>query len=353
MTSPSPSRRHLLQAAGLTLAGSAFATFAARPARAEAPPEQISIAVIGDGRTGLWGSLDVGTGAPKLAADLGTKIVWHPGFTASAPVMEAIKGGAVDFSFATATAVVLAVAARVPIVPLAAYALPRNEVDLLVHTDSPIQTAADLQGKTIAHQNGTTGTYSLIKFLESGGLRLSDVNAVSLTGADAFTAFAQGSVDGWIHWQPASALALARLAGKARALPGVQTYDYAFYVARPDLADAHPATAAKLVRIIRDTQQYVAAHPDETVAQWAAEGGFAPGSLEEKVNRQLIVDARLSDSGAVALQPVDATAAAATQDLADNFESLGVLKTKADVRGFLLAPKFDAVRQIVADALKA
>ncbi|WP_354129539.1 ABC transporter substrate-binding protein [Bradyrhizobium sp. i1.15.2] len=95
--------------------------------------------------------------------------------------------------------------------PLAGYPLPVDEVDFLVQANSPIKTAADLKGKNIAHQNGTTGTYSLIKYLETAGLRLSDVQAVSLSGADAFTAFAQGSIDGWIHWQPATALALTKL----------------------------------------------------------------------------------------------------------------------------------------------
>jgi sulfonate transport system substrate-binding protein len=341
-------RRDVLRA-GTALLGAAAASV--RPARAEVPA-RISVAVIGDGRTGLWGSLGVGSGERRLDDLLGTRIVWQPGFTASAPVMEAIKAGSVDFTFATATAVVLAVGARVPIVPLAAYPLPANEVDLLVHAAAPIHGAADLKGRKIAHQNGTTGTYSLIKYLESGGLRLSDVQAVSLTGTDAYTAFAQGSVDAWIHWQPAIALGLARLGDKARALPGVKTYDYGFYVARPELAEKAPATAAKFVRILRDTQREAAAHPAETIAAWVAQGGFAAGSLEAQVNRQLLVDGRLSESGAVALQPVDAAAAASTQDLADNFHALGVLPVASDVRGFLLSPKFDAIRAVVAAELK-
>jgi sulfonate transport system substrate-binding protein len=71
-------------------------------------------------------------------------------------------------------------------------------------------------------------------------LRLTDVEAVSLSGADAFTAFAQGSIDGWIHWQPATALSLARMGVKARLSPAVKTYDYAFYVARAEVAEKYP-----------------------------------------------------------------------------------------------------------------
>ncbi|MNK68091.1 putative aliphatic sulfonates-binding protein precursor [compost metagenome] len=362
-------RRRFLGLSGLALAGGAGALSLVGCGKSDAPPPapaaatgaatqaaappQVTIAIIGDGRTGVFASLRSEGGGSKLENDIAAKVVWQPGFTASLPVMEGIKAGGIDFSFATATAIVNAVAAGVPIVPLAAYPLPATEVDVLVAKDSPIRSAADLKGKKIAHQNGTTGTYSLIKYLESAGLRLSDVQAVSLSGADAYTAFAQGSVDAWIHWQPASALALTKLGDKARTLPDVKTYDYAFYVARADFAEKHPQVAARLVRLIREAQQHAVAHPDETVAAWATLGGFEAGSVEQKVYRQLIVDARLSDSGAVALKPIDSATADSTQDLADNFQSLGVLPNKVDVRSFLLDARFDAIKKLVAAELGA
>lgn len=153
------SRRTMLSVgAGLAAASTGLGGMPRAKAADPAPP-QLTVAVIGDGRTGVWASLRAGVGGRNLEQELGTKIVWQPGFTASLPVMEAIKAGSVDFTFATATAVVNAVPARVPIVPLAAYPLPVDEVDFLVRANSPIKTAADLKGKKIAHQNGTTGTY--------------------------------------------------------------------------------------------------------------------------------------------------------------------------------------------------
>ena len=348
---PRPSRRQLLAASGLALLGGSLPRIGNAAQGAETAPPQLTVAVIGDGRTGIWASLRAGVGGRNLEAELGTRIVWQPGFTASLPVMEAVKAGGVDFTFATATAVVNAIPARVPIVPLAAYPLPANEVDFLVQASSLIKSVADLKGKKIAHQNGTTGTYSLIKYLETAGLRLTDVQAVSLSGADAFTALAQGSIDGWIHWQPAAALALAKLGDKARILPAVKTYDYAFYEARGELAEKYPQVFAKFVKIIRDTQAYIFAHPAESVKLWASQGGFPPDGAEQGVYERLIRDARLSDSGAVDLKPVDETAAASTQDLADNFQALGVLPNKVDVRGFLLSSKFDATKKAVAAEL--
>jgi sulfonate transport system substrate-binding protein len=348
------SRRKLLAASGAALAAASASSRGFSSARAaETAPPQLSVAVIGDGRTGVWASLQAGAVGRNLEQELGTRIVWQPGFTASLPVMEAVKAGSVDFTFATATAVVNAIPARVPIVPFAAYPLPANEVDFLVQANSPLRTAADLRGRKIAHQNGTTGTYSLIKYLETAGLRLADVEAVSLSGADAFTAFARGSIDGWIHWQPATGLALAKLGDKARLLPDVKTYDYAFYVARGEAAAKYPQLFARFVKIIRETQAYIFAHPAESVALWASQGGFPPNGSEQAVYEQLIRDIRLSESGAVALKPIDEAAAASTQDLADNFQALGVLPNKVDVRSFLLGPQFDEAKKAVALELGA
>lgn len=338
-------RRFMWSAAAIT--GGAVAGKAA----GQSAPDKITIAVIGDSNTGTWASLRNQVNGRPLEADLGLKVIWQPGFTASLPVMEAIRAGGVDFTFATATAVVNAVGANVPIVPLAAFPLPLDEVDLIVAANSPIKSAADLRGKKIAHQNGTTGTYSLIKLLESVGLRLSDVQPISLSGADAFTALAQGSIDAWIHWQPATAIALAKLGDKVRTIPGVKTYDYAFYVARRDFANKHLRAAVKLVRAIRDTQVFINAHPQESIALWSSQGGFAPGSVEQDVYRQLIIDKRLSESTATELRPIDEAAAASTQDLADSFQALGVLPTKVDVRSFLLSSQFDAAKAAVAAEL--
>jgi sulfonate transport system substrate-binding protein len=348
------SRRTLLAASGGALAAASAGSCGVLSAHAaETAPPQLTVAVIGDGRTGVWASLQAGAGGRNLEQELGTRIVWQPGFTASLPVMEAVKAGSVDFTFATATAVVNAIPARVPIVPFAAYPLPANEVDFLVQANSPLRAAADLRGKKIAHQNGTTGTYSLIKYLETAGLRLSDVEAVSLSGADAFTAFAQGGIDGWIHWQPATALALAKLGDKARLLPNVKTYDYAFYVGRSEVAAKYPQLFARFVKIIREAQAYIFAHPADSVALWASQGGFPPNGSEQAVYEKLIRDARLSESGAVDLKPIDEAAAASTQGLADNFQALGVLPNKVDVHSFLLGSQFDQAKKAVALELGA
>lgn len=350
LTSSPLSRRQALQR-GLQ-AGSALAALSlgGNAALAQSNSTPLRVAIIGDGRTGVWATLR-SLPESQLHSAIGSAITFQPGFTASLPVMEAIKAGSVDFSFATATALVNAIAAKVPMIPLAAYALPADEVDFLVRAESSIRSAADLKGKRIAHQNGTTGTYSLIKYLETAGLRLKDVEAVSLSGVDAYTALAQGSIDGWIHWQHAAAIAKARLGDKVRLLPNVRTYDWAFYVASEKALQSNPQAVFNAVRLIKQTQARINASPEATAKLWAAQGGFRPGSLEEKVFVELIRDKRLSDSTADLLAPLSRQAAIETQEMADSFQQLGVLPQRTDVVGFLQSSKVGDVAQKIRSAL--
>ncbi|WP_062225877.1 ABC transporter substrate-binding protein [Aureimonas frigidaquae] len=322
------------------------------PARAQAGPD-VTIAIIGDGRTGPWAAARANITGFRFEEAIGATARWQPGFTASLPVMEAIRSGDVDFTFATSTAVVNAIDVGVPIVPIAAFPLPVDTVDGLVRADSGIDGPADLKGKRVAYQRGTTGHFSLLKYLESGGVGFDEIEGVSLSGADGFTAFSQGEVDAWFHWQPAATIGLARLGDQVRRLEHVPTYDYAFYVAREGFYEAHPDVAIRLAAAVREVQRRINADPAGTVALWAANGGFAAGSIEAQAFETLLTQKRVSESTAVDLHPVDERAAKATQVLADSFHKHGVLPRPVDVSAFLLDARFDALRGSVAEILAA
>ncbi|MBB5159483.1 NrtA/SsuA/CpmA family ABC transporter substrate-binding protein [Saccharopolyspora phatthalungensis] len=350
------SRRRLL---GLSGAGAAALVLAACGSSSGGPvgtgtqsaPSALRYAVIGDGRVGIPAALRAKLGGVDLGAALGgVPVTWQPGFTASLPVMEALKAGEIDFTFATATAVIYGVGGKVPLVPLAAFPLPGNEVDILVPKGSPITGAADLRGKRVADQQGTTGTYSLIKYLETAGLTLRDVQYQNLAAADAEAAFANGSVDAWISWQPQ--IELAKRRHDAVALPGVRTYDYAYFVTSEAFAESHLDTAVQAVKVVRDAQNWLNANPDAAVQAFAAAGGFGNDQLTQQVYRDLIVARRLSESLAgPRLGPVADAAAASTQELADNFHALGVYPQQIAVRDWLTDSRFGHVKKAVSDVL--
>ena len=350
MSSPPPrtlNRRGFVAAGAGLLGLSALAMAGCATAEPDdGPLRRVRYALIGDGRAEPGTVLRNKLSDIDPAAELGgIPLEWPTGFPASLPVMEAIKAHSVDFTFATATAVIYAIGGGVPIVPLVAYPLPANEVDILVPQGSPIRSAADLKGRRVADQRGTTGTYSLIKYLDTAGLSIDDVDYANLTAADAEAAFAQGKVDAWITWQPSAEL--ARRKHNAATLPGVRTYDYAFFVASESFANNHPQQAATLVRTVRDAQRWIDDDPQRAVDAFTRLGGFGDSALEAQVYRDLIETRRLSYSGAGSFTSVSADAIAGTQDLADNFHRLGVYPERVDVTTWLQDSRFDEINKII------
>ncbi|WP_404314192.1 NrtA/SsuA/CpmA family ABC transporter substrate-binding protein [Prescottella equi] len=348
-------RRGFLRATGAGLLGlSAFALTGCGTGNSSTtdtgPLTQVRYALIGDGNAEPGTVLRHGLGGFDVSADLGgVPIQWPTGFPASLPVMEAIKSGSVDFSFATATAVIYAIGGGVPIVPLVAYPLPSDEVDILVPQGSTIRSVTDLKGRKVADHRGTTGTYSLVKYLESAGLTIDDIEYVNLTAADAEAAFAQGKVDAWITWQPMAELAQRK--HNAVTLPGVRTYDYAFFVASESFANNHPQQTATLVRSVRDAQRWIDANPEAAVSEFTRLGGFAGSELEAQVYLDLVRAGRLSYSGAGDFTTIGADAIAGTQDLADNFHRLGVYPDRVDVTTWLQDPRFDSIKSVIDQEL--
>ncbi|KAF1047910.1 hypothetical protein [Xylophilus sp.] len=138
---PVPTRRRLLFSGGSLAAALALGVpaGAARAQAGPAFPKVIHWSQIGEGKTEPATVVRYGLGNIDVAGRLhGAKIDWKPGFQASLPVVEAIRAGAIDFSFLTSTALIYAIGANVPLVPLVSYAMPQDEVDILVSADSPI-----------------------------------------------------------------------------------------------------------------------------------------------------------------------------------------------------------------------
>ena len=70
---------------------------------------------------------------------------------------------------------------------------PKAEV-ILVPKSSPLKQVADLKGKKVAFQKGSSSHYLLLRALQQAGLTFKDITPVYLTPADARAAFQQGDV---------------------------------------------------------------------------------------------------------------------------------------------------------------
>ncbi|WP_070999013.1 sulfonate ABC transporter substrate-binding protein [Methylobacterium sp. C1] len=309
---PAPNRR-LLLSAGLGLAATALL----RPARAA-----------GSIRIGYqkYGSLVLlkGRGTLERALQpLGTTVAWSE-FPSGPPLLEALNAGAIDFGSAGEAPPIFAQAASPELRYVAAEPpAPRGEA-ILVPRDSPIRSVAELRGRTIALNKGSNVHYLLVRALEQAGVPYDAVKLAFLAPADANAAFVRGSVDAWVIWDPFQAAAEratgARVLVDGRGVDGRGVDGHAlapnrqFYLSRRGFTDTSPAIVSAVLKAIGEVDAWAAGHADAVAADLAPSVGIPAPVLAVALGRL-----------SYGVAPLDATAIADQQKVADAFHGLGLL----------------------------
>ncbi|MFJ2985337.1 MULTISPECIES: aliphatic sulfonate ABC transporter substrate-binding protein [unclassified Pseudomonas] len=144
-----------------------------------------------------------------------TQVEWIE-FPAGPQMLEALNIGSLDIGSTGDIPPIFAQAAGADLLYIGAEPpKPKAEV-ILVPNGSPIHSVAELKGKRIALQKGSSAHNLLLRSLAKAGLSIRDVQAVYLAPADARAAFERGSVDAWAIWDPF--YSAIDLEGKARLL---------------------------------------------------------------------------------------------------------------------------------------
>jgi sulfonate transport system substrate-binding protein len=194
--------------------------------------------------------------------------------------------------------------------------------NIIVPKGSPIETLAQLKGKTIAVPQGSSAHGLVLNALKSVGLSPADVHLDFLSPAAGATAFATGKVDAWAIWNPQSAIAVAAGARiLAKGLPPIdQTSSY--YVAS-DAALGNPTERAALTDLLERLASEFAwgvRHPDQYAQAVADEDGISLADAKVSVAAQ--------ESRVTAVLPSDITA---EQQLSDAFLAAGQITKQVEV----------------------
>jgi len=156
------SRRHALALPAAALAAARLAT--GRPARAASVLRIAYLKSTSDlALAKAHGSIEA------ALAPLGVNVQWAGPFPAAAPALEALNAQAVDFTVGSSTAFVTARAAGVKLVLCGYQRLSPQGEALLVRSDSPLHSLADLRGRSVAVNRGGTGEYILARGLQRAG----------------------------------------------------------------------------------------------------------------------------------------------------------------------------------------
>jgi sulfonate transport system substrate-binding protein len=239
---------------------------------------------IGYQKAGLLAVVKAQGALDEKLKPLGYTAKWFE-FPAGPQLLEALNANSIDFGYTGAPPPVFAQAAGVDFVYVAAEPGGQHNEAVIVKADSPLHTPADLKGKRIALQKGSSSNFLLLEVLKKAGLRYDQIQPVYLPPADARAAFESGDVDAWVIWDPYYASAQQAL--KARTLSDYTGLDSAnnFYEATRSFAQQHPEVVAAVLAQLRSTGQWVNAHPSETAALIAPAVGLDRSLVETWVRR--------------------------------------------------------------------
>jgi sulfonate transport system substrate-binding protein len=205
----------------------------------------------------------------RLAAK-GIKVVWQGPYPAMAPEIEAMTAGALDFGSGSSTAFAAARAADAPVVAIGSTPETPGYEGVLVPKGSPIQSAADLEGKKVAVNKAGTGDYLLLKTLEFYHVPASSVTRVFMGPADAASAFALGLVDAWAVWEPYVSTAEDKF-GARMIIPStaVGSDNDTVLVARQAFVQEHPDAARDVFAALQEDEAWAASNYEAAAQTWA------------------------------------------------------------------------------------
>ncbi|MFD1331811.1 ABC transporter substrate-binding protein [Methylopila musalis] len=218
--------------------------------------------VIGEGLSASWGQFYVAD-SDKLweKQGLAPKAVTFP---SGRLVLDALVGGGVVIGTAAETPVVFAALNGLPVRIIGT--LNRHEPFDVV-TSTGVTSIGQLKGKKIGYSQGTNAHYYLLKALDSAGLKLSDVTAVSLTPSDFVTSLDKGALDAFVWTEPHISQALALGKGRFHALktPGLY-FGYSAIITLQSTIDQKPELLTKALKALIEADQTFKTDPERAIA---------------------------------------------------------------------------------------
>lgn len=265
-------------------------------------------------------------GLEKRLEALGVSVEWTE-FQAGPPMLEALNVGSIDIARTGDAPPVIAQAANAPLLYIGGSAPKDRSSALLVQQDSPIRSIADLRGKKVGYAKGSSANYLVVKVLQEGGLKLSDVESVYLSPADARSAFEQGSIDAWVIWDPfyaaAQKQANARVIRDSKGLAANRD----FYLANNTYVEKNRDVIDAIAQATQDTATWADANPQEVVKILSPILGIEPSILDTVTKRRNY-----------GFEPITDEMVNEQQEIADTFYDLKLIPKSVKVADVIWKP---------------
>lgn len=181
----------------------------------------------------------------------------------------AMEGGSIDLAYIGKGAHRLCITGSAVIfAPSSVHTVDR----VVCMPDSGIKTVADLKGKTVAYNAGSSSESTFNNALEVGGLTMDDVTAMNLSIDNIVPAAVSGTIDAAICWNPYSGQILQQVEGSYEIEFADGSTNISSWICLPDYAKDNHDVLVRFTRALfkgmdwgSKTENY------ETVAQYCAD----------------------------------------------------------------------------------
>jgi NitT/TauT family transport system substrate-binding protein len=203
-------------------------------------------------------------------------------------VASGVAGGAYQIGKISMYPLIEAHAKGIPFVIIAGAGLstPRNAfAGLMARPDSPIKTAADLQGKTVG-VGSLTDMFSLTmrSWMARHGADPTTLKMVEIPISALGEAIATGRVDAGAANEPI--LSGAPATGKVHLVSHMEDaiaprFLFTAWCAMKPWADANRSACERFAKVVRESAAFANAHPADTVAEISAFTGIVPAVVRK------------------------------------------------------------------------
>jgi len=201
-------------------------------------------------------------------------------FQGAAPLFQAMQGGQVDTGYAADLPTLAAISGKLPIKMVGALQGSGANDAILVRANSPIQTVADLKGKTVvvSSARGSIAEYLLAVALQQAGLKYSDVTVQFVLPTAAQAAFNSGQIETWATFDPYQSIG-QRAGGRVLVDGQDGRVTGLGFVTAAEASLADPAKKAAITDFLNrlaTAEKWAAGHQTEYAAIYAQTNGVAP-----------------------------------------------------------------------------
>jgi sulfonate transport system substrate-binding protein len=264
-----------------------------------------------------------------------TRIQWAE-FPAGPQLLEALSVGSLEFGLTGDSPPVFAQAAGKDLLYVGAEPPKPDSSAILVLNDSPLKTLADLKGRKIALQKGSSAHYLLVRAVEKAGLLWSDIQPIYLPPADARAAFERKSVDAWAIWDPFYAAIELAIKPRALATGRELSSNNSFYLASGVFATQHSQALGALLDELSRADLYAQTQRKDTIKLISSFSGLDAGVVS------LFIQRRPKSP----VSPLSAATVADQQRVADAFLKLGLIPKPIKVADIVWRPEAARLAQL-------